>query len=325
MKSNARRHARGVTLVELLVALLLALLLVGAAAYLYLSTRESQRAIDETGGLNDVGGFVMQKIGRDLMSAGFFPAGWSEDGQFALASYASYVEQADSGTHLAQGIYGCDGGRIDLDDGTCKDNADGSDADSIVTAYFTLDPDAVGSRRDCGGADAAKDSARNAPDRVWGTESAPSDENTPLVAPAMVVNSYYLGQTAALADRRTVQVGSLFCEGNGAANGVNLAAGVEDLQIWYGVTGTSADALSPEQFLQASDMSADMWGRVVAVRVCVQVASQLGGTALAATQTGRRSYIGCDSEVVTQAAGDTTIRKTFVQTFGLRNRQTATY
>ena len=68
------RHERGLTLIELMVAMAISLIIVVAAAYVYLASRESQRAIDRSSSSRETGAFIVQMLGRDIMNAGFYPA-----------------------------------------------------------------------------------------------------------------------------------------------------------------------------------------------------------------------------------------------------------
>lgn len=65
---------KGLTLIEMMVAMAISLVIVIAAAYVYLGSRESQRAIDRSSNSQETGAFVLQMIGREVMNAGFYPA-----------------------------------------------------------------------------------------------------------------------------------------------------------------------------------------------------------------------------------------------------------
>src|SRR6218665_1980964 len=68
------RAQQGLSLVELLVAMTISLVVLNAAAYVYLSARQSERAIDRTGSSREPGAFVMQMLGHEIRNAGFYPA-----------------------------------------------------------------------------------------------------------------------------------------------------------------------------------------------------------------------------------------------------------
>src|SRR6218665_2468531 len=72
--SKSIRAQQGLSMVELLVAMTISMVVVIAAAYVYLSARESQRVIDRTGSSRETGAFVMQMLGHEIRNAGFYPA-----------------------------------------------------------------------------------------------------------------------------------------------------------------------------------------------------------------------------------------------------------
>ena len=67
---KSRRHARGLTLVELLVSISIGLVVVGALAALYLSTARSYRQLDALGQLQSNARHVFELIGYDIRMAG---------------------------------------------------------------------------------------------------------------------------------------------------------------------------------------------------------------------------------------------------------------
>lgn len=323
------RLRRGVTLVELMVALVISFLLVGAAAYLYMTTRESQRGIDSAANANDIGAFAMQTLAREVMSAGFFPSLWAEEGKFATVGY-EYVENIPSAKGIAAyqfGIYGCKNQRFDVATGSCVNHAGSvSRGDSLVVSYFTLDTGGRGQRFDCTGANADKDTVRNEGKRVWG-EGVKSDDDRVPAAPLMVINAFGLNSTDIQIEGRRSTTWSLSCNGNGAGAYQPLLAGVEGLRFTYGLRPAAGTALSTETYVDADAVTAaSAWSRVMSVRVCMLVKSvDSAGTKLSDRNGGGRSYVDCDGSTVTQAATDTALYKTYTQTFGVRNHQTMTY
>ena len=78
MKPQSLSHPiirqRGLTMVELLVALAISLVLVLAATYVYLATRQSDRALERSSDAQETGVYVLQLLGREIANAGFYPA-----------------------------------------------------------------------------------------------------------------------------------------------------------------------------------------------------------------------------------------------------------
>lgn len=62
---------KGLTLVELMVAVAINLVLVLAATLLYLNTRSTQKMVDEKSAVSETGQFALALLGRELTLAGF--------------------------------------------------------------------------------------------------------------------------------------------------------------------------------------------------------------------------------------------------------------
>jgi type IV pilus assembly protein PilW len=323
-----RGEQRGVTLVELLVALTVSLVLVLAAITLYTTTSSSQRSLDQLSEANESGAFALRTLGRDLANAGFYPTVRGEDpaNLNAPSHYTNLTGQAAYDT----GLFGCEGAAFNPTTGACGASVAGA-PDALVIGYFTSDAfgTQVGQRADCEGNDsvnAAVNTARN------GSASA----GVPPAQPLFVANRYQLtsAQTTSV-DGRTSATRSLACDGNGTTDGIfsPLVAGIEDLQLSYGVFAD--ESRIPSRFYTATEVSAlgtavigtrsiPAWERVVAVRVCVIARTYQSATAIAATASPP-TYQDCNDATVTNASGDTSLRKTYVQVFGVRNRQSGTY
>ncbi|WP_217126715.1 PilW family protein [Hydrogenophilus thiooxidans] len=70
-----RKAAQGLTLVELMVALVLGLLLLGAVLSLFTTTRESYRTNEALARLQETGRYAFEVLGRSLREAGGIPCG----------------------------------------------------------------------------------------------------------------------------------------------------------------------------------------------------------------------------------------------------------
>ena len=68
-RSNSRQ--RGLTLVELLIALTIGLFVVGAIGVLYVNTRNGFNYANEVARIQEVGRFALETMNRDIRMAGY--------------------------------------------------------------------------------------------------------------------------------------------------------------------------------------------------------------------------------------------------------------
>lgn len=92
MTLSARRHfrqgrpatrdaVRGLTLVELMIAMMLGLLVVGSASAIFISNRQTYRATEGLGRVQENGRMAFELLSRDLREAGGNPCGNAERGE----------------------------------------------------------------------------------------------------------------------------------------------------------------------------------------------------------------------------------------------------
>lgn len=281
---------RGLTLIELMVAMAISLIIVVAAAYVYLASRESQRAIDRSSSSQEVGAFVLQMLGREIMNAGFYPATMTPIPVDAtqIGMYDTYPplpsnprvstdwqDPVNSWPPVAflSPIFGCSGGKFEVASSTCPVE-DLTKPDSIVINSFTSDTSAMegtGRRMDCTGSDVARFPSGGDPrndERKKNTGGAPPtaphtgiNPDIPPQLPVFVSNRFALNDTTVFVESGDVNIRSLACSGNGSSphGTANAAAyqpimqGVEDLRFTYGVYTGSA-TFTPTRFYTASEI-----------------------------------------------------------------------
>ncbi|MDB5849679.1 MAG: hypothetical protein JWP29_3431, partial [Rhodoferax sp.] len=324
---HAFKRQAGVSLIELMVTMAITLFLVAAAAYVYLGTRETQRAIDTSSSNTEVGTFALQLIGEQIMMAGYYPANTSRvlTSDESFPKITAYPPTAVVGNNASlisdwvpptttpadvykAGIFGCDSAAFLPATGKCDTTP--STGDSIVINYFTNDNlgTNTGHRFDCTGGNVDKD---------------PSNANRlnvanpagPPLQPLFVSNRFAIKETYTEIDKVKIKTFSLACNGNGAAAATDiyqpLLAGIEDLQITYGVFAVTVDTKSrtAQRFYTADDMATSVgsvavdtglsgdppvlssWARVSAVRLCITTKSQ--GAAFKLADKTNRTYVDC--------------------------------
>jgi len=331
-RAARRPTQRGLTLVELLVAMAINLVILIAASYLYLGTRESQRAIDQTSEANEVGVFALRALGREIVNAGFYPAVSSEGNDNIISTYSNLTSPTVAAYNT--GIFGCEGADFKVgDDGACNATAGTDAADGLVVGYFTNDAfgETGGQRKDCNGNDVGTATVNTS--RV-GTEPA----TQPPTKPLFVANHYRLGaSTAVVVDGgQSVNVRSLECRGNaaGSTDYQKVISNIEDFQVSYGVFSGSDRTVT--KFYTAPDVEKlgtvtidgkllSPWARVAAVRICVMSQTYGVPSRLKDATGAQRSYQLCNGNSQEQPLIDRSTHKTYTQVFGLRNFLNKTY
>ena len=354
MKHSMRlSRQRGLTLVELMVAVAITMFVVAAAGYVYLATRETQRSVERISGSAETGAFAIQLLGRDLMNAGAYPttmppvtATFPTRQQFdtyppTVGVPPRATDWISPGTAYLTPVFGCEGAQFNPSTGTCGTTVAGA-PDSLVINYFTSDPlDAFsGQRRDCTGADVADDPT-NAKRKLntGGVPPTGVDNNLAPQLPLFASNRYVLSAVQQQqVEGATVSTRSLMCAGNGAADPSvfqPIISGIEDMQFTYGVYSTDATR-APERFYTATEMAGlstvtidgtplTPWARVVAIRVCLMTQT-LGASPKIADKAGsQRTYTNCSDQVITQAATDMSLHQRHIEVFSLRNRMNQTF
>lgn len=347
---QSRNDVRGLTMVELMVALAISLTLVVAASMLYLNTRFSQRSTDERGQLQETGQMALELIGSQIGNAAFYPlVSTAPNTPYTLSSYRASLRLI-TGTPpvaIASGLFGCAEGVVKTDLSGCnanvaRTNAPGSD--SLAVAYFTNDAMSldIGSRADCTRADIANDAAHNDASRVGTitkettlpngsrsstTVSRGTSLGVPTAQPMMGINLFQLEAFDYVDDTgKSFTTYALSCRGNG--RGLNspqvLVPGVVQMTFRYGVA--SDDTWSPVKYLSADEVNADpdvvmdgadalsTWDLVVSVRACVMVRSLNPGAAKVTSGAVK----DCNGDDYTPVAG--AAYQTFTQVFGVKNR-----
>ncbi|MCP1172681.1 PilW family protein [Ralstonia chuxiongensis] len=243
------REARGFTLVELMVALIIALLVLIATVSFYLMTRSTYTTIDDSSNLEERGQFALGVVTRALRQAGFTPLNSASGGMMQLYT---------TDPPMISGLDGCSNpvGGDSLT--TCGSTPTANGNDAIEVRFFGSGTDANqaipdNSMVDCSGQGVA-------------SYSDPS-----LASSQRGLSIFYI-QTDA-----TTGVPYLACmfrprDSNGVEGTTfatqQLVPGVEALQFLYGV---STNDTVPDVYKRAADMSPTDWLNVYAVKVAMVI------------------------------------------------------
>jgi type IV pilus assembly protein PilW len=324
--SNAKRmirlpSSRGMTLVELMVAMLLGLLLAGAALSTFLASSQLARSMRGAAAVSDGGQSFTSYIAQQIRAAGHVDlmekdgrwsvltssdgqVGSSGNGDGSLLSLAS--SDAHSGLYAIKGCSGTFKTPTTLLDFTCDAESETSPS-SLTVAYQVLSsPDgwvapsladtfsnSRGFQTDCGGRGTRKDQSETA---------NPEGD--------LVINRYYLDTTHQ----------RLMCIGNGNPDtAVQIASDIEQFQVLYASSQVSSTASSAvARFVPAKDINAMVngWSSVIAVQVCVLAVGEPGSLAAGSASTNVFN-VDCAGEAA--SVSDGRIRRAHRTTINLRS------
>ena len=275
----AQIYINGMSIVDLMLALVLGIIVAGAAMATFLVATKLAGSQRGTAAISTGGQSLITHLGQQIRMAGLVDILESE-GQWALinsgaVSTGSMLATVHAGTMPGlYALHGCNGGYAHpatLLDYACS-SANGNLSSSFTVAYQALssppgnvgnwmgaslptsfDPK-MGLNFDCGGLSPLSDN----------TNADPAGE--------VIINRYYLEPTGS---RR------LLCSGNGNPDQpVQIATGVEQFQLLYGVGQTSmADQYTAvASYVDASAVNSMLngWPNVIAVQLCMVISGEVG-------------------------------------------------
>lgn len=322
----------GLALVEVMIAMLIGLFLVGGMMQVFSSSRLTYRVHEATARMQETGRMALEVLSRDVRMAGFWGCASNP------ASVVNNLNPAGSGyiDFSAGGLAGTDGGAGAPDTFTVRG---GSDSGITVEPPYGPQPSAslkVASDNglefgdivlisDCSGADIFQITNAN-PDTsgtlVHNTGSGVAPGNFNATNPgcpgsnAHCLSRVYGADATIFSVEETsyrVEPG-LSGEPMLLRNGVEFLESVEDLQVLYGedTDPPGAAGFGVANYYVPADQVGDM-GRVISVRFAVVVRSEdenlTGGTAQGYTVLGS-----------SRVALDTRLRQVYTTTVTIRNR-----
>lgn len=295
------RRVAGRSLVELLIALTLALVLVAAALFTVAGTGQTTRQQDALARLDEDGSLALALMAAQLRQAGFsLPRAQTARG-VAASHYAG------------AGVRGCDHGFVSV--AAADEDALACAAGDTAPAAFTVAYEA--------------DTANTWP--------ASGGQPTDCAGSQITARASALGGSYVLAENRFfIRVNAatgnptLYCAGSGGTGFASqpLIDNVEDLRLSWGVAAAGVDASGAfdgsrqlVRYLSAAQIDAEWpadprrWSRVVAVRLCVTLRTAAGAIDAPA------SHVDCAGERVQAAdAALRRLRRSYETTVFLRNR-----
>lgn len=338
--------SRGYTLVELMVALMLGLLLAGAAFGVYVSGRQVGRYSDALGRYQESVRYAQSVVSEELRMAGFFgcfqiPVTTGGGDMTSVARFAQPVNVGLSASQqYAQPVRGFEGAA-----GGPSHKA-GTDVVQVQHAsrearWLSATTSATATQTSLGGSSflasgdlaAISNCLNTTVFNVTGSASAgagssishaalgsnylPRGEPQPSQVFRFLNRFLYVREV----DGRAVLTQRTVLGGNQAPVDEDIADGIEDLQFWYGFDSVPAGTTNTQPnthqlaFLRADQVpnTTAGWRSVVSVRVCMLTVSADNGLA-----TQSQTYTDCNGNTV--SAPDTRLRFPVSFTVNLRNR-----
>ncbi len=320
------RRQRGISLVEIMVALVIGLVVVGAVLVSYVGSGQSTRLQSAFAEMNDNAQVALTLLSRDLLNATYNSVG-SVNTAANTRPFAPRQAFA-SATPLLACANGFNNAAAAAGAETC---AGGTGNASIQIAYEadttnTLTTDATGSAYSavtCVLPQSGVPAANVAPTDCAGNGLYPVNPAAGAGNACVfhAYNRYFINQVAGKSNLSCVA--SPF--NGGARASQPLVENIETMQFTFGVADTlpwAATASAPSQavrYLSIADVAGSppvtpsLWANVVSVRVCVLVSSSE-----AVFDSTSNSYLDCNS--TTQQSADRRARRTYTTTVSLRNR-----
>lgn len=308
---------RGRSLVEVMIAMTIGLVILVAVTSLFVSSKQTFRATDDKGRLEEDGRLALNLLAFHLRMAGYGPL--VSNSLQGKSPKTNMLDDNVSASVTAVGIAGCTGGFVSAANvvRSCNNTAA---ADGVLVRYVAeLENSNV--------------TAASVPTDCLGQAI--------IRVPAVVENRFYVASNA------TTGLTELYCQGSGstASNATTfvspaqpVAENIMDMRISYGFSnaddGQSSDAFFsasqiddptlPDPAVQYPDsypvaistpnaMQDRKWMKVMSAKICLVVRSANDGIA-----TIPQQYRDCTGTIIT--APDRRLYQTFSTVIALRNR-----
>lgn len=294
---------RGLSLIELLVAIGLGLLLLAGIGTVYLGSRQTYRMQEANARVQETGRFALEVIGRSLRQAG-------ADGD--LVTLTTPQPGEEECLQRGASFYRADERPCVPVGAACQLNMNaqapaGTTCGSVGGVCVPINRTCFALQGDNG---AATDVI--AMQFFAGAQGDRSCDGTNAAAGEVVTNVFSLNGNNLQCTSRIDQMGG------GAVNPVAqpMVSEIEDLQVIYGI---DADGNQAADIYSATPTNAQ-WPRVVTAKVCVMARSTEEGLA----RSGQRP-LDCARALGTATGqppvvNDTRLHRAFVATYNLRNR-----
>jgi type IV pilus assembly protein PilW len=314
---------RGFSLVELMVALVITLILLAGIGQIFLSSKKSFTIQDSLGRMQENGRYAMETLAQDVRRAGFW--GGNADittikdhvgGTGKVATDDGTCVDASWARMLTHRIFGKNDTRAGY---SCLPSDTTHKGDILVTRYAapwevgdTTTPNFVENQY-------YLRSSLFEGQLFKCSSGCPEDTGYPIDAPAVrtaeLVSHGYFIHAQATSDKCPTagKVPSLYrmTLTNGALAAEEIAYGVDDFQVQYGLDTDNDNSV--DSFVDAAAAGDAMWGQVIAARIWLLVRAECPETGF--TNESTYTMAGVD-----HTPGDNYRRQLYTSTIRLRNR-----
>lgn len=284
-----RSRARGISLIEMLISLIIGLVVVGAVLVSTIGSSKAGKFQAAYSGMNEDAQIGLSILSRDLQMTGYAqPTALTSSGG-ASPTFSLTSNTLGIGTF----VFGCDTGFANPRAAVL---ACGTGATPAFEVAYEADKD----------------------NTVRTSGGVPTDclGNAIAAGPPYVARNRYF--ISAGASGRP----ELYCASNNAANSAQpLIENIEGMKIWYGVS-VSASPMQVVRYVTATDIAAlgavpaaAEWSHVISVRLCLLVRS---AEPVLNAGDDTPTYLDCDS--ASQTSNDRFLRRAYFTTASLRVR-----
>ena len=330
---RSRKKQSGVSLVEVMIAMLLGIFLLGSVVQFFVSSRQSNRVHEATSRLQETGRMALEVMARDIRMADFW--GCASD----ITNVVNNLNSANAGyvDYQTGGVAGTEGGagvpdtlilRGGFGTGLNVQPPYGPQASANlkVSAGNDLEQGDIILVSDCTNGDIFQISNANpggAGTVVHNTGSATVPGNYNATNPgcpganAHCLSKVYGADASIYRVQQIVYTVGTGSEGEPALfrNGAEFLDGVEDLQILYGedtdAPGSAGEGIA--NYFVPADQVADM-ERVIGIRIAIVARSSNDNLVTGNLQSF--AVLGAN-----ETAADRRIRRVYETTVNIRNRQ----
>lgn len=316
------RRSAGMTLVELMVAMVVGLILIGGVMQLFVANKATYNLQEELARLQENARFATDMLNRDMRQAGY----WGCSNTFTPANMV-----IGGGTGFSVGLTGTNGSGLNGSDSVAMTGAYGSGI-VVQTPYMNTNASSLHVSvnsglvqgdiilvSDCMAGDVMQISNSNpntsgTVDHNTGNAVSPGNGNGGNLSKTYAGDAQiYKVQSIAytIANDATTGLPNLYRQ-DGLSAAVPFIEGVEMMQILYGIDTDATPDNTPNKYVNASAVTD--WTQVVTMRIAILMRT----ISLISPSANAQSYTLLDAAAYTP--NDRYLRRVFITTVTLRNR-----